>query len=323
MSTTKSSLTKIGVFYDGNYFLHVSNYYNYIHPRQSRISIAGLHAFIRHQVALDEGTDPRLCRIVDAHYFRGRLSAKEASQKGSQLYYDRIFNEILMLEGITTHYLPVRTYQGVRQEKGVDVWFALEALESAFLRDLDVVVLITTNGDYKTLVRKLNARGVRTMVVYWEFEFVDDYGQEKTTRISQDLEHEVVYAVPMHEIIEAGAKKNNPLVQNLFVLQPADIPEPTVKVNENGEEVYQSSILSLKNGYGFISYPPNNLFFHFQTLVDTEPEELAPGTVVTFDITQNDRGQDIATNVRLVREEDSNGYSEPDSRVDEDVEDVI
>jgi len=64
-------LTRIGVFYDGNFFFHVSNYYHYYHPRRARISIAGLHEFIRHHVAASEECDVKYCRIVDAHYFRG------------------------------------------------------------------------------------------------------------------------------------------------------------------------------------------------------------------------------------------------------------
>ena len=49
-NSQKSRLTRIGVFYDGNYFYHVSNYYFYSHPRQARISISGLHEFIREKV---------------------------------------------------------------------------------------------------------------------------------------------------------------------------------------------------------------------------------------------------------------------------------
>ncbi len=40
---------RVGVFYDGNYLLHASNYYNYIHGRRNRLSINGLHSFIRNQ----------------------------------------------------------------------------------------------------------------------------------------------------------------------------------------------------------------------------------------------------------------------------------
>ncbi len=46
----QDKLIRVGVFYDGNYFLHVSNYYNYEHIRKRRLSISGLHEFIRHQV---------------------------------------------------------------------------------------------------------------------------------------------------------------------------------------------------------------------------------------------------------------------------------
>ena len=106
MNTDKNNkLTRIGVFYDGNYFLHVSNYYAYVHKRKARISVSGLHDYIRHKVAEVEGDSSgyRHCQIVDSHYFRGRLNAKDASEKSNSLYYDRLFDDVLMKEGITTH----------------------------------------------------------------------------------------------------------------------------------------------------------------------------------------------------------------------------
>lgn len=82
----KERLARIGVFYDGNYFLHVSYYYNYDHPRKRRLSLSGLHEFIRNQVAQEEEEEPHLCQIVDAHYFCGRLNACESSQRADTLY---------------------------------------------------------------------------------------------------------------------------------------------------------------------------------------------------------------------------------------------
>ena len=102
-----SGLTTVGVFYDGNYFNHVSTYYKYSHPRRTRLSIAGLHRFIRAHVAhapeasdkngtarpvatvagngrrspREESEPMRRCQIVDAHYFRGRLAAMEAAAR--------------------------------------------------------------------------------------------------------------------------------------------------------------------------------------------------------------------------------------------------
>ena len=74
-----NKLTRIAVFYDGNYFAHVSNYYNYEHERKERLSISGLHEFIRNRVAEEEQVDSRFCQIVDAHYFRERIGAMQWS----------------------------------------------------------------------------------------------------------------------------------------------------------------------------------------------------------------------------------------------------
>ncbi|GAB3951486.1 hypothetical protein GCM10028805_31700 [Spirosoma harenae] len=333
---TASSLTRIGVFYDGNYFLHVSNYYNYSHERRSRISISGLHAFIRRQVAEEEGVNERLCQIVDAHYFRGRLNAHEANQRGNQLFYDRLFDDILMSEGVVTHYLPVKTYQGYRQEKGIDVWLALEAFELAQYKKFDVVVLITSDGDYVPLIRKLNTLGSRIMVLSWDFEFLNEQGEKQVTRTSQDLLEEVSYPVAMHGIIDDRSRRNDMVIQNLFVKQQTAKPTFTAITNngsnyvngtsfssglalDGGYDDYSlsmepnynvadedpegrkiSTIRSLKTGYGFVNYPPNNLFFHYTSLVDTDFNELQVDDEVEFSIGQNAEGKDIAVDVRLI-----------------------
>jgi uncharacterized LabA/DUF88 family protein/cold shock CspA family protein len=311
--TTK--LTRIAVIYDGNYFLHVSNYYNYSHERRSRISISGLHEFIRAQVAQEEETDFRLCQIVDAHYFRGRLNAHEASQRGNQLFYDRLFDDILMSEGVVTHYLPVKTFQGSRQEKGIDVWLALETFELTISKKFDVVVLITADGDYVPLIRKLNTLGTRLMVLSWDFEYYNDEGAKMVTRTSQDLLAEVSYPVAMHEMIDTRLRKNDPLIQNLFVKQSArvllgngaavpvgngfDSYTDSLEEESDSSEYKISTIRSLKNGYGFINYPPNNLFFHYTSLNDIDFNELQVDDEVKFRIGKNAESKDIAIDVHL------------------------
>lgn len=332
-----SKLTRICVFYDGNYFLHVSNYYAFNHLRNSRISISGLHEFIRHQVAAMENEDVRLCQIVDSHFFRGRIPAQEAQQRGNLLYYERVFDDILMWEGVTTHYLPLRNNGGRREEKGIDVWMALEAYEMCLLKKLDVVVLITADGDYVPLVRKLNTLGTRVMVLSWDFEFMDQEGKQVVTRTSQDLLEEVTYPVSMHEVIETRTRKNDPLVQNLFVTNetrqsrpaqitphysreqfphqaftapaPANGGVPTIPVPEEfddqGQDRFDSDILSLKNGYGFIKYPPNNLFFHHKDLLNAQFPELQEGDPVEFSIGYNAEGEPVAKNVRWMAFEES------------------
>jgi cold shock CspA family protein/uncharacterized LabA/DUF88 family protein len=210
--TSHSRLTRIGVFYDGNFFFKVSNYYKYAHPRKARISISGLHEFIRHKVSTEEGVDVKFCQIVDAHFFRGRFSAKSAEER-QQLYYDRVFDDILMGEGVVTHYLPMRN----GEEKGVDVWLALEAFELASYQRFDVLVLITGDGDFVPLARKLNSLATRVMVLGWDFSYTDHENQQQQTTTSMHLLDEVPYPVMMQQIIDDKARRDDSVVKNLFV----------------------------------------------------------------------------------------------------------
>ena len=276
---------RIGVFYDGNFLLHASNYYNYIHPVKRRLSLGGLHNFIRHRVAEEEGIEPSKCQIAQAHYFRGRLNAAEAAQRGNQLYNDRVFDDILMSEGIQPHYLPLRNLRGKKEERGIDVWLSLEAYELAMTGRIDTVVLIVSDTDYTPLMRKLTGLGLRIMLLSWEFEYVNDDGVKMVTKTSHELLSLATYPVAMHDVINYGVQQNNPLISEMFV---APDPSQTFETSE---------ILSLKNGFGFIKYPNNNLFFHYQDVVG-EFADLNVGDPVEFTIEQNQQKQDVAKNVR-------------------------
>ena len=281
---------RIGVFYDGNFLLHASNYYNYIHPVKRRLSLGGLHNFIRHRVAEEEGIEPSKCQIAQAHYFRGRLNAAEAAQRGNQLYNDRVFDDILMSEGIQPHYLPLRNLQGKKEGRGIDVWLSVEAYELAMTGRIDTVVLIVSDTDYTPLMRKLTGLGLRIMLLSWEFEYVNDDGVKMVTKTSHELLSLATYPVAMHDVINYGVQQNNPLISEMFVA-----PDPSRQAREQTFET--SEILSLKNGFGFIKYPNNNLFFHYQDVVG-EFADLNVGDPVEFTIEQNQQKQDVAKNVR-------------------------
>jgi len=295
------TLVKIGIFYDGNYFLQASNYYAYGNTRRKRLSVAGIHKFILNQVAEFEKKEESGCKIVDAHYFRGRLNAYDASQRGDLLFWDRAFDDILMTEGVTTHYLPIKTNsEGVKVEKGIDVWLALETFEIAMLKKLDVVVLLASDGDYVPLVRKLNGLGIKVMVLGWDIEYVNENNIRIFTRTSPELLAEASYPIHMHSLIEERGKRNDALINNLFVVNESR--KPVIEKGENAEigEGKSGEILSLKNGFGFIKYPPNNVFFHFSNLMDSDFQDLQIGDQVLFDLEKSEEGQDIAKNVRVL-----------------------
>ena len=56
----------------------------------------------------------------------------------------------------------------------------------------------------------------------------------------------------------------------------------------------------MKNGYGFIKYPPNNLFFHASDLINAEFPELEEGDPVDFNIGFNREGEEVAKSVKLL-----------------------
>jgi cold shock CspA family protein len=297
-----SKLTRIGVFYDGNFFFHVSNYYHYSHERKARISVAGLHEFIRHQVAESEGSDVKYCQIVDAHYFRGRPKAQEAQQRGV-LLRERAFDDVLVREGVVTHYLPL----GPEGEKGIDVWLALEAYELAIYKRFDVSVLVACDGDFLPLVRKLNTLGTRVMLMAWDFVWMDGNQKQRTTRTAQVLLDEVSYPIMMHQVIEDRSRRNDPLVVGLFIPQKelraavaattiasssSSLELSTAPAGPASAEVFSGSIQSLKAGFGFIrpSSGGANVFFFHAEVTNLDFNELHEGDKVLYKHGQNERG---------------------------------
>lgn len=302
MGIINSNLTRIGVFYDGNYFAHVSNYYYFHHDRRARISIGGLHNFIRYTVATAMGVETRNCQVVDSHYFRGRLKAADAEQRDT-LYRDRVFDDILTREGVVAHYLPLSN----GGEKGIDVWLALEAFELAMFKRFDIVVLVAGDGDFLPLVRKLNTLGTRVALLGWDFACTDKNGTEKETRTAQSLLDEVSYPLMMQQVIDDRSRKDDPIINGLFI--PKDLGSPTkpkqsVKAIQNvapnqtvqeqepsqGEE-FVGTIKQLKAGFGFISTDGGtDYFFYHQDVIGDTFNQLKLGDRVKFAMGENEKG---------------------------------
>jgi uncharacterized LabA/DUF88 family protein/cold shock CspA family protein len=287
MNNQINNLVRIGIFYDGYYFYKVSNYYKYEHNRKSRISISGLHDFIRSEVAsILKIEDIRHCQIIDAHYFKGRSSAKEMGEK---VQSERIFEDILMRENIVTHYLPLRYGENnVWQEKGIDVWLALEAYELTIYKRFDVLVLVAGDGDYVPLVRKLNTLGTQVMLISWNYSYYNEDGVVSETRTSRQLLEEVLYPIVMNERIDH--ESSSEIINSLFVGEKKDFTFPSGEdvsvekaVEQDETSCGISTIFSLKDGFGFIKDEKrNNLFFYYDTLTNKDFAELEIGMKVKY-----------------------------------------
>lgn len=297
MGSADNKLTRIGVFYDGNFFAHVSNYYAYHHARRARLAIRGVHDFIRMEVAKGESIDPRFCQVVDAHYFRGRLNAREAGNR-DLLLGERLFDDVLMHEGVVTHYLPLAQ----NGEKGIDVWLSLEVFELAVYKRFSVAVLVTGDRDFVPLVRKLNALGTRVMVLGWDFEYRDSREDVRQTRTAQQLLDEATYPILMNDVIDDRARRTDPLVKNLFLPQkePSVASEPQTSISADDSLIGRGAIRVLREGYGFITRPDGDDLYFFHTDLENRLfNDLDIGAAVEFLVGQNERGS-CARRIRVL-----------------------
>ncbi len=200
----------IGVFIDGGYYAKINRA---LKARdRSIIRVSSLFEYITSELAMQEGLNISDCQITEAHYFRGRFRVKEAFDK-NLLYNERKFEDTLIENDVVFHYKHLREVErdGHTEvlEKGVDVWFALEAYELATFRHFDYVVLITGDADHQMLVRKLKALKTKTVLITWNIT--------EDENVSPMLRHEVGQHWDMSLIAD-----NNPQLKRLLLYRLRD-----------------------------------------------------------------------------------------------------
>lgn len=171
----------IGVFIDGGYYAKINEALQ--DNLSTKISISGLFSFIRGEVARRHDLPVDECFITEAHYFRGRYRAHDASNK-HLLLSERKFEDTLIENDVIFHYKHLREMNKDGEitviEKGIDVWFALEAYELSVFRDFDYVILITGDADHEMLIKKLKA--LKTDVILLTWDVADNSSTSKLLR---------------------------------------------------------------------------------------------------------------------------------------------
>lgn len=177
------SYKSIGLFIDGGYYAKVNEALekNY----SQNISLAGLMDFIRQNISKWEGSKYQDCQITECHYFRGRYRVNDAYNK-HLLFSERQFEDAMIENDVIFHYKHLREVQKDGNttviEKGIDVWFALEAYELSLIRKFDYVVLITGDADHEMLVKKLKMLKINVLLLTWDASLFESTSTSKLLR---------------------------------------------------------------------------------------------------------------------------------------------
>lgn len=186
----------IGLFIDGGYYAKVNEALE--EQLSLNININGIMNYIRQQVSQLSKSPLTDCHITESHYFRGRYRVNDANSK-HLLFSERKFEDTLIENDVVFHYKHLREIQKNGEitvvEKGIDVWFALEAYELATIRKFDYVVLITGDADHEILVRKLKALKIHTILLTW------DVSDNKSTSTAKLLKEEACTHIELDKCI--------------------------------------------------------------------------------------------------------------------------
>lgn len=172
------------------------------------ISMDKFFKFITEEVAQLHNLPANECFITENHYFRGRYRVNDANNK-KILFAERRFEDSLIENDVIFHYKHLREVQKddemVVIEKGIDVWFALEAYELALFRDFDFVVLITGDADHEMLIKKLKALKTDVILLTW------DVSTDSSTSTSKLLRDEACTHIEISKLM----KEDKTLLQRI------------------------------------------------------------------------------------------------------------
>ena len=159
------TIHSIGLFIDGGYYQKINA--GLRESRKNPVTLHNLIGFVQLAVARHYELPATNCIVTESHFFQGQFPVDKTDV--TKRFKDRAFEDELIEEDVIFHYKHIHMIGSVYQEKGIDVWFALESYELAQYRDFDFVVLITGDADHEMLARKIKALKKQVVLLTWNF----------------------------------------------------------------------------------------------------------------------------------------------------------
>jgi len=208
--SSRESILHVGFFLDGYTLKKVNEYYLKHHRYHARLDFKSLKGWVRDYAMRLFGHDGSLVEM-ESHYYHpyAKLADSGESSYGSGI--DR-FERQLALAGFEVHYnLPEDV-----DKAGPNMHLIEDAYLYACYHKIDVLVLLSTQGQYSTLPERLKREGVPTLLLGWNFV----YEKNNSTiywRTDSCLRELSGYYVAMEQVAEKYPPERNSS-KSLFLL---------------------------------------------------------------------------------------------------------
>ncbi len=208
--SSKLSVLRVGFFLDGYTLKKVNEYYLRYHRYHSRLDFRELKGWVRDYVMRLFGREGSLVEL-ESHYYHPYVRNYDVAESPVENGLDRLEKQ-LMLAGFEVHY----NSPANANRMGPNMQLVEDAYLYASYHKIDVLVLLSTQGQYSTLPERLKREGVPMLLLGWNF----DYERGNTTvywRTDSCLRELSGYYVAMEEVAEKYPPKRT-AERNLFML---------------------------------------------------------------------------------------------------------
>lgn len=229
--SSKLSVFRIGFFLDGYTLKKVNEYYLKYHKYHARLDFRALKGWVRDYAIQLFGREG--CPIeMESHYYHPFIRHYDRAETSFGDGQDRLEKQLAMA-GFEVHYNDPTDIN----KMGPNMQLVEDASLCAYYHKIDVLVLLSTQGQYSSLPPRLKKEGVPMLLLGWNF----DYERRDSTvywRTDASLRELSGYYVAMEEVAEMYPPRRA-ADKNLFML-PYN-PQPT---NSNIWRAYLQKIMA-------------------------------------------------------------------------------
>ncbi len=228
--SSHGSVLRVGFFLDGYTLKKVNEYYSKHHRYHARLDFRALKDWVRDYTTKLFGKDGCIVEI-EAHYYHPYVRFEDTDLSVIDTGMGR-FEKQLMLAGIEMHYnLPEEM-----GKMGPNMQLVEDAYLCAFYHKIDVLVLLSTQGQYSSLPERIRKERIPVLLLGWNFM----YEKENSTvywRTDASLREMCGYYVAMEKVAEMYPPDRHS-TKNLFLL-------PYSSRTSQGQDVWNAYLQKL------------------------------------------------------------------------------